>query len=116
MAEATDATEAPSPPPPPAAPPTSPEVLRMENAHARGDFHEARALARRLAASDDAAPRERGQAMLERHRVDPVIVAVLVATGALIVALAGLYLGHPQHPTAPRGRSAAAGAPRGARR
>ena len=98
----------------PEAPPTHPDVLRMDNAHARGDFHEARAIARRLAAGDDAALREAGQAMLARHRADPVTIAVLAATAALTVALAGLYLGHPQHP--PRGRSAAAGAPHGEHR
>ncbi len=112
MDEATAATEAPAPPPAP----THPDVLRMDNAHTRGDFHEARAIAGRLAASEDVALREKGQAMLDRHRVDPVIVAVLVATGALIVALAGMYLGHP-HPTAARrARSADAGAPHGAHR
>lgn len=88
----------------------------MEQAHARGDFRDARERARRLAASDDAARRAQGQAMLERHRVDPVIVAVLVGTGALIAALAGMYLGGPPARPSARGRSAAAGAPHGGHR
>lgn len=125
MAEAPETHDAPdagaapeaSAPPAPSPAPAHPDVARMDNAHARGDFREARAIARRLAAGDDASLREQGQAMLARHRADPVIVAVLVGTGALIVALAGMYLGHPQHPAAgPRARSAGAGAPHGGRR
>ena len=96
--------------------PLDPEVARMETAHERGDFRDARARAQRLAGSDDAALRAQGQAMIERHRVDPVIVAVIVATGALIVALAGMYLGHPQHRPSAQERSGVGDAPRGERR
>jgi len=106
-----------------AAPPTlevsealNPDVLRMENAHARGDFAEARALAHRLASSGDATLQAQGQTMLERHRIDPVIVAVLVGTGLLIVALAGMYLGAPPSRTSPPGRSAGADVLHGAHR
>lgn len=88
----------------------------MEQAHACGDFAEARALARRLASHDDATLRAQGHAMLERHRIDPVIVAVFVATGMLIVALAGMYLGSPTAQTTPQGRSAGADVLHGAHR
>ena len=77
-----------------AAAPQHPDVAALDAAFARGDHAEARALATRLAASDDEVLRDRGRDGLDKLRLDPVIVGVFGFTGALIVALAALYLGH----------------------
>lgn len=90
----TDApTETPAvePADPPAA--TDPDVLAMDDALERGDHVEARAIAARLAVSDDPATRDAGLAMLARLKPDTGIVVVLAVTGLLILALALGYLG-----------------------
>lgn len=89
--EASAEAPAPEPSDPPAA--TDPDVLAMDDALERGDHVEARAVAARLAVSDDPATREAGLAMLARLRPDTGIVVVLAATGLLILALALGYLG-----------------------
>lgn len=87
-------TEA-APEPVPAAPePIAPEVQAMQAALDRGDHREARTLAARLQASDDAALKAAGDEMAARFRRDPWIDAVFLFTGALMVFLAVHYLGH----------------------
>ncbi|MEZ4406951.1 MAG: hypothetical protein R3A52_10795 [Polyangiales bacterium] len=89
--DAPNETPAVEPADPPAA--TDPDVLAMDDALERGDHVEARALAARLAVSDDPATRDAGLAMLARLKPDTGIVVVLAATGLLILALALGYLG-----------------------
>lgn len=70
-----------------------PDVRAMENALTRGDFQDARDIAKRLAGSDDVALRDAGRAMLARFELDPRVLGALAFTGALLVALAAIYLG-----------------------
>ena len=63
-------------------------VLAIE----RGDLVEARRIARDLAQSADADVAQRARAVLGQLAVDPVIVAVMIATGAIIVVLCLVYL------------------------
>ncbi len=97
MAEETAASDVTEAPPKPlaaeASSPPHPDVAAMENALTRGDFRDARDIATRLSASDDAALREAGAVMLDRLRLDPKILTALLFTGALILILAGMYLG-----------------------
>lgn len=104
MSDANEAGEAKSEPAkteePPTTPPSEtpatakhPDVLAMENALERGDFHDARAIATRLSTSEDEALREAGRTMLARFELDPRVLAVLAVTAALIVTLAAMYLG-----------------------
>lgn len=97
MAEETAASAVTEAPPKPAAPapptPPHPDVAAMENALTRGDFRDARDIATRLTKGDDEALREAGAVMLDRLRLDPTIVTALLFTGALILILAGMYLG-----------------------
>lgn len=76
------------------APAKHPDVLAMENALTRGDFRDARDIARRLSESADTSLREAGQTMLKRFELDPYVLGTLAFTAALIVALAARYLGH----------------------
>lgn len=92
-AEATVADAAVTTAPAPEASPKHPEVLAMEDALERGDFHEAREIAQRLSKSDDEALRGQGSAMAARFQLDPYVLGTLAFTGALIVALALIYLG-----------------------
>ncbi|MFO0647053.1 MAG: hypothetical protein U0326_12500 [Polyangiales bacterium] len=78
----------------PETPAKHPDVLAMENALRRGDFQDAREIARRLSESPDASLREAGRTMLKRFELDPYVLGALAFTGALIVALAARYLGH----------------------
>ena len=86
--EGRDAVE-----PSPASPAADPDVLAMDDALERGDHAEARALAARLAASDEPSRRDAGLATLDRLKPDAGVVVVLVTTGLLIAALALTYLG-----------------------
>lgn len=70
-----------------------PDIVAMEEALDRGDHVRTRELAAGLAATDDPKLKATGEAMLERLKLDPVIVAVMVATGLLMLALALGYLG-----------------------
>lgn len=70
-----------------------PDILAMEDALDRGDHVRTRELATTLAASDDVKLKATGEAMLARLRPDPVIVAVMLSTGMLMLALALGYLG-----------------------
>ncbi len=82
------------PPPTTEAPAKHPDVLAMENALTRGDFQDARDIARRLSESADTSLREAGQTMLKRFELDPYVLGTLAFTAALIVVLAARYLGH----------------------
>ena len=97
MAEETAASDVTEAPPKPATPeppkPLHPDVAAMENALTRGDFRDARDIAARLAKGGDEALREAGAVMLDRLRLDPKILTALLFTGALILILAGMYLG-----------------------
>lgn len=70
-----------------------PDVLDMENALERGDFRCAREIAQRLADGSDEDLRAAGRAMLARFQLDPYVLGTLAFTGALIIALAAIYLG-----------------------
>lgn len=59
----------------------------------RGDLVEARRLASELAQSADPGVQTRARALSQQLAVDPVVVAVMLATGALIVVLYLVY-GH----------------------
>lgn len=66
----------------------------MRAALDRGDHQQARAMAAALSASDDPALKLEGEAMAARFRRDPLIDAVFVVTGLLMLFLAVHYLGH----------------------
>lgn len=68
-------------------------VETAERVFDHGDFVQARRLAAALVDHPDPAVRARARALLDRLRPDPVIVAVMLATGVLIVSLALSYLG-----------------------
>ncbi len=70
-----------------------PDVRAMEAALTHGDFQGARDLAAKLQRSDDPALRAAGDEMRARFTPDPVIVAVMAFTGALMLFLAAYYLG-----------------------
>lgn len=53
---------------------TNPALADADKAFERGDFAAVRRLARDLLKSDDAATRTAAQALLDRIKVDPVIV------------------------------------------
>lgn len=77
----------------PEAPP-DPELLRVDDALERGDHRDAQRLAVALASSDDPARRAAGEATLHRLRPDPVIVGVLVGSGAVLAAITLHWFGH----------------------
>ena len=72
----------------------TPEVLAMRDALDRGDHQQARTMAARLSASDDPALKVEGETMAARFHRDPLIDAVFVCTGLLMLFLAVHYLGH----------------------
>lgn len=71
-----------------------PEVLTMQRCLDAGDHAEARAIAARLARSDDATKSQAGRTMLACFAPDPGATAAFIVTGGLIVMLAVHWLGH----------------------
>src|SRR5580704_6936088 len=80
--------------------PASPELDALVDAFARGDYARVRAEAPRLEqASADEAVRAAAKTLVERTQPDPLAVKLLVATGALLVVLAGWWMVHAKAPT-----------------
>lgn len=74
--------------------PTHPAVSAMRAALDRGDHHEARRLAQKLAGDEDPALRAAGAEMLSRFAFDPRVAAVFAVTTLLVLFLAVHWMGH----------------------
>ena len=82
--------------------PETPEIAALVVAFARGDYALVRANAPRLAAST-ADPRVKQAALelFERTRPDPLAVALLALTAALVMALGGWWMAYGKAPPQP---------------
>jgi hypothetical protein len=82
--------------------PRAPELDSLVDAFARGDYARVREAAPRLAASStDDRVRAAARELHERTRPDPLAVALLAITAALLVALGGYWMVYGKAPVAP---------------
>lgn len=72
----------------------APDIARLEACYARGDFREARKIAKALAAAEGSKPAERTRAaeILKATGADPVAIAAFVVTALLVVFLIVHYV------------------------
>jgi hypothetical protein len=80
--------------------PHAPELDALVDAFARGNYAEVRARAPGLAAgADDDRVREAARSLVEHTRPDPLAVAILALTAALLLALGGFWMVYGKAPT-----------------
>jgi hypothetical protein len=81
--------------------PKAPELDALVDAFARGNYAEVRARAPRLAeSSDDDRVRRAARRLVEHTRPDPLAVAILALTAALLLGLGGFWMIYGKAPTA----------------
>jgi hypothetical protein len=79
--------------------PRSPALDELVDAFGRGDYARVRAEAPSLEkASEDDAVRAAARTLVERTRPDPLLVRLVIVTGALLVVLAAWWIVHGKAP------------------